>query len=179
MKAAKDQHLSRNEHRCYDCLSGYREDAAPMTNEERDRAMDFVIESLAGLTANGQEQDARLKRLIEPHEKAERRLDRSEYRLDRYERHLRCDRTKKMTNEESSEKRRKLDRDMDRLERVLKKMIEAPRKTQWQLREDARRKEFNLSCDRICDEIKVIAARSDAKIKALAEEMQRRNARRS
>jgi multidrug resistance efflux pump len=59
-----------------------------MTNEERDRAMDFVIESLAGLVANDQKQDARLDKLIASHEKAEHRSDRAEHRLDRYERIL-------------------------------------------------------------------------------------------
>jgi len=49
-----------------------------MTEEERDRAMDFVIESLAGLAANDQRQDARLDKLIASHEKAEHRLDRYE-----------------------------------------------------------------------------------------------------
>ena len=49
-----------------------------MTNEERDRAMDFVIGSLAGLVANDQKQDARLDKLIASHEKAEHRLDRYE-----------------------------------------------------------------------------------------------------
>jgi hypothetical protein len=49
-----------------------------MTNEERDRAMDFVIESLAGLAVNDQRQDIRLEELIHSHETAERRLDRCE-----------------------------------------------------------------------------------------------------
>jgi len=49
-----------------------------MTNEERDRAIDFVIESLAGLTVSGQKQEARLDKLIESHQRAEHRLDRTE-----------------------------------------------------------------------------------------------------
>lgn len=49
-----------------------------MKDEERDRAMDFVIETLAGLAANDQRQDARLDKLIAFHEKAEHRLDRYE-----------------------------------------------------------------------------------------------------
>lgn len=49
-----------------------------MTDEERDRAMDFVIESLAGLAANDQRQDIRLGSLNHSHQTAERRLDRGE-----------------------------------------------------------------------------------------------------
>ena len=49
-----------------------------MTDEERDRAMDFVIESLAGLAANDQRQDIQLGNLNHSHDKAERRLDRCE-----------------------------------------------------------------------------------------------------
>jgi len=52
-----------------------------MTNEERDRAIDFVIESQA-------KQESRLDRLMESHEKAEHRLEKTEHRLDRYERIL-------------------------------------------------------------------------------------------
>ena len=56
-----------------------------MTNEERERAMDFIVEQQA-------KNAAQLEVLIEAHRKAENRLsltetrqDRSEYRLDRYE----------------------------------------------------------------------------------------------
>lgn len=49
-----------------------------MTDEERDRAMDFVIESLAGLAVNDQRQDIQLEKLIHSNETAERRLDRCE-----------------------------------------------------------------------------------------------------
>ena len=49
-----------------------------MTDEERDRAMDFVIESLAGLEANDQRQDISLEELIHSHKIAERRLGRCE-----------------------------------------------------------------------------------------------------
>ena len=84
-----------------------------------------------------------------------------------------------MTNEESAAQRRKLDRDMDRLERVLKKIVDAPRKTKRQLEEDERWRKFLKESERRQAEIKEIAARSDAQIKALAEEIQRRNARRA
>lgn len=49
-----------------------------MTDEERDRAMDFVVESLAGLAVNVQRQDIRLERLFRSYEMAERRLNRCE-----------------------------------------------------------------------------------------------------
>ena len=75
-----------------------------MTNEERDRAMDFVIESLAGLVANDQKQDARLDKLIASHEKAEHRLDRYErimklmIRAGRRERRTRSQADERLTN---------------------------------------------------------------------------------
>jgi hypothetical protein len=51
MKVAKNQRLFRKYHRCYDAfVTGERKPS--MTDEERDRAVDFVIESLAGLAAN-------------------------------------------------------------------------------------------------------------------------------
>lgn len=75
-----------------------------MTNEERDRAMDFVIENLAGLAANDQKQDARLDKLIASHEKAEHRLDRHErilklmIRAGRRERRVRSQADERLTN---------------------------------------------------------------------------------
>lgn len=48
MRVAKNQRLFSQYHRCYDGFATHGEDL-PMTDEERDRAMDFVIESLAGL----------------------------------------------------------------------------------------------------------------------------------
>lgn len=73
--------------------------------------------------------------------------------------------------------RRKLDRDMNRIERALKKLANAPRQTKRQLEEGRRWNEFKESFEKQQAEIRKIAARSDAKIKALAEEMQRRNTR--
>jgi chromosome segregation ATPase len=81
MTVAKNQGLSRKYHRCYDGLAT-RGKGLLMTSEERDRAMNFVIDSLAGLVANGEKQNARLDKLIASHEKAE-------HRLDRYDRILR------------------------------------------------------------------------------------------
>ena len=49
-----------------------------MTDEERQRAMDFIVETLGRLSVNDQSQDARLDKLIESHEKAYHRLDRDE-----------------------------------------------------------------------------------------------------
>src|SRR2546421_5762824 len=53
-----------------------------MGNEERERAINFIVDSLARLTVQVESQDARLDKVIMAHEKAE-------YRLDRYERILR------------------------------------------------------------------------------------------
>ncbi len=49
-----------------------------MTDEERQGAMDFIVDTLARLAVNDQRQDARLDKLIESHENAEHRLDRDE-----------------------------------------------------------------------------------------------------
>lgn len=70
--------------------------------------------------------------------------------------------------------RRKLDRDMDRLERVLKRMVKAPRQTKRQLEHEERWREFKKSSEKWFAEFKEISARSDAKIKALREDMQKR-----
>jgi len=103
MKVAKNQHLFRKYHACYDGLATRGKDIL-MTNEERDRAMDFVIESLAGLVANDQKQDARLNKLITSHEKAEHRLNRYErimklmIRAGRRERRTRSQADERLTN---------------------------------------------------------------------------------
>lgn len=81
MNVAKNQLLFSQYHRCYDGFATLGK-GLPMTDEERDRAMDFVIKCLAGLAVNDQRQDARLDKLIASHEKAEHRLDRSE--LERF-----------------------------------------------------------------------------------------------
>ncbi len=49
-----------------------------MTDEERQRAMDFIVDTLGRLVVNDQKQDARLEKLIEAHEKAASRLKRDE-----------------------------------------------------------------------------------------------------
>ena len=64
--------------RCYDALRDSSDEEKLMTDDERDRAMNFVIENLAALTAQGQKQDVRLNKLLQAHEKAAHRLDRSE-----------------------------------------------------------------------------------------------------
>jgi hypothetical protein len=71
--------------------------------------------------------------------------------------------------------RRKLDRDMNRIERALRKLAVAPRKTKRQIEEDRRWSDFKERFEKQHAEIRKIAARSDAKIKALTEEMQKRN----
>jgi len=77
MNVDKNQHLSTIFHRCYD---GFATDGKGllMTEEERDRAMDFVVETLAGLVVSGHKQDVRLEKLISSHEQTKRRLDRCE-----------------------------------------------------------------------------------------------------
>lgn len=77
MNVAKEQHLFKQYHRCYDVLATHGRDL-PMSDEERERAMDFVIKSLAGLAVNDQTQDIRLEEVIHSYETTERRLNRSE-----------------------------------------------------------------------------------------------------
>jgi len=77
----------------------------------------------------------------------------------------------------AASERRKLDRDMNRIERALTKLVEAPRDMNRQSKDDIRWHQFNESFEKRQAEIRETAARSDAKIKALAEEMERRNPR--
>lgn len=70
--------------------------------------------------------------------------------------------------EETAESR-KLNRDMDRLERVLKKIVSAPRaKTS---RSNQRRVETEKAYEQHRAEIREIRARSDAKLKALMKKL--------
>ena len=75
-----------------------------MTDEERQRAMDFIVETLGRLSVNDQKHDTRLERLIESHEKAEHRLDRDErilklmIRAGRRERQTRSAADERLTN---------------------------------------------------------------------------------
>jgi predicted nucleic acid-binding Zn-ribbon protein len=71
--------------------------------------------------------------------------------------------------------RRKLDRDMNRIERALRKLADVPREPKRLPQEGRHWNEFKESFEKQHAEIREIAARSDAKIKALVEEMQRRN----
>ncbi len=72
-----------------------------MTNEERDRAIDFIVDQQV-------KNSVRIERLIEAHEKAERRLDRDEYKLDRLERimklMIRAGRRERQTRSEADER---------------------------------------------------------------------------
>ena len=72
-----------------------------MTDEERNRAIDFIVDQQA-------KNSVRIERLIEAHEKAERRLDRDEYKLDRLERVLklmiRAGRRERRTRSEPDER---------------------------------------------------------------------------
>ena len=87
-----------------------------MTNEERG-AMDFVIESLAGLPVNGQKQNARLEKLIEFQEKATNRLDRYERIMKMI---IRAGRRERSTRGEND----------DRLAKALVELTEAHKRTE-------------------------------------------------
>lgn len=71
--------------------------------------------------------------------------------------------------EETTESR-KLNRDMDRLERVLKKIVSAPRAEKSQ--SDQQRVESEKAYEQRRAEIREIGARSDAKLKAFMEKLQ-------
>ena len=72
-----------------------------MTDEERNRAIDFIVDQQA-------KNSVRIERLIEAHEKAEHRLVRDEYKLDRLERILklmiRAGRRERSTRSEADER---------------------------------------------------------------------------
>ena len=71
--------------------------------------------------------------------------------------------------------RRKLDRDMDRLERVLKRYVGPdPRARQMRREEDERWREFERNHKERLAEISAIAARSDQKLKALLNDIRKR-----
>ena len=70
--------------------------------------------------------------------------------------------------EETAESR-KLNRDMDRLERALKKIVSAPRGEKS--RSNQRRVESEKAYEQRRAEIREIRERSDAKLKALMEEL--------
>ena len=106
-----------------------------MTDEERQRAMDFIVAQQA-------KNSVEIDRLLESHRRAEHRLDRNEHRLDRDE--------------------HRLDRDehrLDRDERILKLMIKAGRRTRQYLREQdarvaeemAKMREFQAHSDKRLD----------------------------
>jgi len=75
-----------------------------VTNEELERAINFIVETLGRLSVNDQKQDTRLDKLIESHEKAERRLGRDErilrlmIRAGRRERSTRSEADERLTN---------------------------------------------------------------------------------
>ena len=71
--------------------------------------------------------------------------------------------------EETAESR-KLNRDMDRLERVLKKIVSAPRGDKS--RPNQRRVESEKAYEQRRAEIREIRERTDAKLKALTEKLQ-------
>ena len=75
-----------------------------MTQEELERAIDFIVGTLGRLSVNGQKQDTRLDKLIESHEKAEHRLGRDErilrlmIKAGRRERSTRSEADERLTN---------------------------------------------------------------------------------
>ena len=72
-----------------------------MTNEEFERAMDFIVETLARLSVNDEKLDTRLVKLIESHEKAEHRLHRDERILRLM---IRAGRRERQTRSEADER---------------------------------------------------------------------------
>jgi hypothetical protein len=73
----------------------------PMTDEERQRAMDFIVAQQA-------KNSVEIENLLESQRKAEQRSDRDEHRLDRYERILklmiRAGRRERRTRSEADER---------------------------------------------------------------------------
>src|SRR5947209_3508359 len=75
-------------------------------------------------------------------------------------------------DEKETEARRKLDRDMDRLERVLKRAVGPnPRARQRMREEDKRWREFDRRSRERFAEISEFAARSDQKLKDLIDDI--------
>jgi hypothetical protein len=88
-----------------------------MTDEERNRAIDFIVDQQA-------KNSVRIERLIEAHEKAERRLDRDENKLERLERIL-----KLMIKAGRRERRTRSEAD-ERLTNALLELAEAHKQTE-------------------------------------------------
>jgi hypothetical protein len=82
------------------CYDSFTSELRPMTDEERQRTMDFIVESLAGLTVNDQRQDARLDKIIQSHEKAIHRMKRDE---DILKMMIRAGRRERKTRSEADE----------------------------------------------------------------------------
>jgi hypothetical protein len=77
MRVDIDRRLSRHSHRWYDADSTVGSKLS-MTDDERDRAIDFVIQSLAGLEVISERQEATIEKLTAGQVEAEHRLDRYE-----------------------------------------------------------------------------------------------------
>lgn len=138
-----------------------------MTDEERQRAMDFIVAQQA-------KNSVEIDKLIEAQRKAELRFERDEFRLDRDERILKlvisAGRRERRTRSEADE-RFKNDRDLDRLERILTATVntDSPARRRM-LDEDKRWREFDRQSRRRFAEISEFAARSDEKLKALIDD---------
>jgi len=109
-----------------------------MTDEERQRLMDFIAEQSAKHPVD-------IDKLLNRDSVAARQ-----------------------SSEQDIETRRRLDRDMDRLERVLKRMVGPnARERQRKQAEDERWREFMEQSRKRFEEISAVAAVSDQKLKAL------------
>lgn len=91
-----------------------------MTDEERQRAMDFIVESLAGLTVNDQKQDARLDKLIQSHERAIHRLERDEQILKMM---IRAGRRERKTRSEADERLTKAQAELTEAQKLTEHSI--------------------------------------------------------
>ena len=124
-----------------------------MTDEERQRAMEFIV-------AQEAKNSGEIEKLLESQR-------------------LRGSMAARQPSEKVIEARRKLNRDMDRLERVLNRIVEAkPRDRQRNLEEDKRWREFEKQSRERSTKISAFAAASDQKLKALIDHIKNDRAKR-
>jgi len=106
-----------------------------MTDEERQRSMDFIVETLARLSVNDEKQDSRLDKLLESHRMAEHRLDREErilklmVRAGRRERRTRSEADERLTNAlaELAQTQRRTEESIAHTDRRLNALIDIVR----------------------------------------------------
>ena len=120
-----------------------------MTDEERQRLMDFIVEQSAKNPVD-------IEKLLNRAPIAARKA-----------------------SEEEIETRRKLDRDMERLERALKRIVEPnARERQRKNEEDKRWREFEEQSRKRWAEISAFRAASDQKLKDLIDDIRNDRAQR-